>query len=391
MRISFFNYHYDVAGTARGAAAQIYAIAAGLERLGHQVDLHFRAAKQSGAERTYGGLKRIGWVRRYGNVPRLLLRNPSLFRRECQLLDAFSPELVLAVHSYCNISALLAARSRRLPFVLFCETPLEYEYSLFFPQYYSYPHLGRWFEGMNVRAADQVTCVSEVLKGYMTRYNVPATKLHVIPNGVDQLAFRPQPADEEIRARFRLHDRFVVGFVGTFNFFTDVETFVGTIESVCDHHPQTVFFFVGHGEASERVRREGERRNLNQHLVFAGVIEHDQVPRYLSVMDVAICPYRGDYLFYGSSMKLLEYMAAGKATIATALGQTKEVITDGHNGMLFEWGDHVTMQHKLLMLIKNEELRRRLGLNARKTIEQGWTWDVQVSRIAQVLQLAIDG
>jgi glycosyltransferase involved in cell wall biosynthesis len=388
MRISFFNYHYDLAGTARGAEVQIHAIASGLERLGHQVDLQFRATSTQEGEQNFGGLKQIGWLRRYGHVPRLLLRNLSLFRQECRLLDRFHPDVVLAISSYCNFSALLAARSRRLPFVLFAETPLEYEYGQFYTRYYRYPGIGRWIEGINVRRANQVTCISEVLKGYLTHCADPATRLHVIPNGVDYHAFQPQGADEELRGNFRLHDRLVVGFVGTFNFFAPVDTFAEVMKAVCQRYPRVVFFFVGHGEASEQIRQAGEQRGLHNQLIFTGAAPHAQVPRYLSVMDVVLCPYRGDYLFYGSSMKLLEYLAAGKATLATALGQIKEIITDGYNGMLFEADDHAGMQQKLLTLIEDENLRRQLGSNARRTIEQDWTWDIQVTRLDKVLRLA---
>jgi len=391
MRISFFNYHYDISGSARGAAAQIHAIAAGLERLGHQVDLHFRTAKQPGEERSYGALKQIGWFRRYGHIPRLLLRNISLSRQECRLLDTFRPDVVLAVSSYCNLSAFLTAGYKRLPFVLFCETPLAYDYSVFFTHYYCYPRLGRWIEALNLRAASQVVCISEVLKGYLTGYGVPATKLHVIPNGVDHRTFQPQPADAALQASWHLHGRVVIGFVGTFNFFADAEAFADIVQAVCTCHRQVVFLFVGQGAPGEQIRQAGERRGLSGHLVFTGAVPHDQVPRYLSLMDIVISPYRGDYLFYGSSMKLLEYMAAGKATIATALGQIKELITDGYNGMLFEWGDEATLQRKLLTLIENEDLRRQLATNARRTIENGWTWDTQVSRLGKVLQLAVAG
>lgn len=391
MRICYFNYHYDIEGMSRGAAVQIHSIAAGLEQLGHQVDLHFRAARKPGEERSYGGLKKIGWLRRYGHVPRLLFRNASLFWQERRILDAFRPDVVLAVSSYCNFSALLAARQRRRPFVLFCEAPLEYEYSMFLTHYYSYPRIGRWVEGINVRGADQVICISEILKGYMIRYDVPATKFHVVPNGVDHRTFCPRPPDEELLARFHLKDRLVVGFVGTFHFFSDVGVFADVVKAVCDRHRDVVFFFVGEEEAGEPIRQAGDRRGLSDRLIFAGAVPHDQVPPYLSIMDIVISPYRGDYLFYGSSMKLLEYMAAGKATLATALGQIKEVIIDGYNGMLFEPGDDATMQRKLLALIENKDLRQRLGANARRTIEEGWTWDIQVSRIAGILQLAVEG
>ena len=92
-------------------------------------------------------------------------------------------------------------------------------------------------------------------------------------------------------------------------------------------------------------------------------------------VDVVISPYKDDYLFYGSSMKLLEYLAAGKATVSPALGQIKELIADGYNGLLHEPGDYPALTRKLSELIENPDMRRQLGINARRTIERGWTWE----------------
>lgn len=390
MRISYFNYHYDVAGAAIGCVRQIESITAGLTRLGHQVDLRFRNPKQPGTAKEYLGLKRVGWARRYGHGPKLLAQNFRLAAEELELLRAFRPDVLLAVSSYINCSALIAARKLDLPFVLFIEAPMEYEYSLFFQEYYAYPLLGRWLEGLMVRGARQVICISEVLKGYLMRYGVPAAKLHVIPNGVDQVAFCPKPPDPEIVDRFNLHARLVVGYVGSFEYFGDVPHWLGFIKALCESHPDLIFLFVGEGRFGPDFRRRVADFGLQDHFVFPGSVPHAQVPRYLSAMDIVISPYREDYLFYGSSMKLLEYMAFGKPVLFPALGQIKEVVSDGYNGRLYEPGDHGAMRAKLSELIADRDLRSYLGANARKTIEQNWTWDLQTTRIAKVLHLAAE-
>jgi len=66
MKVAYFNYHYDVEGSAIGAATQIRAIAAALTRLGHRVDVQFRTAKKPGEHRDYLGQKKIPGLRRYG-------------------------------------------------------------------------------------------------------------------------------------------------------------------------------------------------------------------------------------------------------------------------------------------------------------------------------------
>ncbi|MHB9073456.1 MAG: glycosyltransferase family 4 protein [Desulfobaccales bacterium] len=391
MKISYFNYHHDIEGSAIGAATQIRAIAAALTRLGHQVDVQFRTAKQPGEDREYLGLKKIRTLRRFGHVPRIFVRNFALIREELNLLDKFRPDVVLAVSSFVNFAALVASRRRRLPLVLFAEAPLEYEYRLFYPQYYRYPWLTRKIEGINVQGADQVICISEILKGYLMRYEAPAAKLHVVPNGVDHITFTPMEPDPDLIASLRLEGRVVIGYIGSFEFFSDIERLLLLARKIIAAHDRVVFLFVGKGRVDDALRLGAAAAGLGSHFIFTGSRPHELIPRLLSVMDIVISPYKEDYLFYGSSMKLLEYMAAGKAVLFPALGQIKELVCDGYNGMLYEPGDRDTMGSKLLELIAHEDLRRRLGAMARQTIENNWTWDIQGTRLAQVLRMAQDG
>ena len=389
LRISYFNYHYDIDGAALGAATQVRDLAAALTRLGHRVDLQFRTARPAGEpSREYLGLKQIRWLRRFGHIPRLISRNLPLMREECRLLDNFEPDVVLAVSSYCNISALAAARSRGVPFVLFAEAPMEYEYSLFYPHYHRYPRVGRWLEGINVCQAQEVVCISEVLKGYLMRYGVPALKLQVIPNGVDHRAFAPGDPDEGLKERLALQHRVVIGYIGSFEFFAGVPGFVAMAQAICKADRRVVFLLVGDGQARLEIQGRAAALGLTEHFRFIGRVPHDQVPAYLRVMDIVVSPYRHEYLFYNSPMKLLEYMAMGKATVSTALGQIKEVVADGENGMLYEPGNYDSMGARLLELVRNPKLRQQLGLKARKTIERNWTWDLQAARLTRVLQQA---
>ena len=183
-----------------------------------------------------------------------------------------------------------------------------------------------------------------------------------------------------------LQHRVVIGYIGSFEFFAGVPGFVAMAQAICEADRRVVFFFVGEGQARLEIQRHAAALGLMEHFRFIGRVPHDQVPAYLRVMDIVVSPYRHEYLFYNSPMKLLEYMAMGKATVSTALGQIKEVVADGVNGMLYEPGNYDSMRAKLLELVRTPKLRQQLGLNARKTIEGNWTWDLQAARLARVLQ-----
>lgn len=393
MRISYFNYHWEVDGTAIGAATQIRSIASALSGLGHVVDLQFRNPRKQTSGESHdgvpGGLKRFSTLRRYGHVPKLVLRNFRYIPQEIRMIQSFRPDVLLSVTSYCNLSALYAARKMGIPYVAFVDGPLEYEYSLFYPEYYRYPALGQWLEGMNLRCADRVICISEVLKGYLVRYGVDASKIHAIPNGIDAQAFKPGEPDREIQNRYGLQGKVVVGYIGSFNFFSSPSDFIDLARTICSRNPEVVFLLAGAGPICNRMKNAATKNGMADRMLFTGMVPHLEVPRIMSVMDIVVSPYRDDYLFYNSSMKLLEYMAAGKAPVATALGQIKELVHDGYNGMLYEPGDYTTMASRIEKLVKDPELRLNIAANARKTVETDWTWERQAGRIAGVLEKAI--
>ncbi len=75
-------------------------------------------------------------------------------------------------------------------------------------------------------------------------------------------------------------------------------------------------------------------------------------------MDVCVSPHS---TFYASPMKVLEYMAMGKAVIAPAMDNIRDLIGDGRNGRLFEPGMTKTLTAAMRDLVEDVQLRRTLG------------------------------
>jgi glycosyltransferase involved in cell wall biosynthesis len=103
-------------------------------------------------------------------------------------------------------------------------------------------------------------------------------------------------------------------------------------------------------------------------------------------MDVAVAPYPQSNGFYFSPLKVFEYMAAGKPVIASAIGQIRNVIDHGRNGMLVEPGSVVALVSALQCLRENPTAATQLGQAARETILSSHTWQHVVTRIAQLIE-----
>jgi glycosyltransferase involved in cell wall biosynthesis len=119
-------------------------------------------------------------------------------------------------------------------------------------------------------------------------------------------------------------------------------------------------------------------------VIFTGAIPHASVPDILSIAEVAVVPSapvaasRGGT---GTPLKLFEYMAAGKAIVATASAETAEVVRDGHGGLLVPAGDAQRFAEAVLTLLNDPVERDRMGRNARQQANELYSWEEYTRRL----------
>jgi glycosyltransferase involved in cell wall biosynthesis len=109
----------------------------------------------------------------------------------------------------------------------------------------------------------------------------------------------------------------------------------------------------------------------------------------LDACDILVSPHlplAGGREFFGSPTKLFEYMAAGRAVIASRIGQMAEIIRDGENGLLVEPADARALSRAIELLAYDKDLRARLGQAARQTVCQRYTWLHNARRVFSALE-----
>ena len=122
-------------------------------------------------------------------------------------------------------------------------------------------------------------------------------------------------------------------------------------------------------------RRMDEVRSLAAGLGLAGAVHflgpRPDVPDLLNAMDIFVLPSYSE----GLSLALLEAMAAGMPVIATAVGGTPEVVTDGDNGLLIPPRDAAALAEALERLLADPAWAQRLGANARAHVREHYSLD----------------
>jgi glycosyltransferase involved in cell wall biosynthesis len=208
----------------------------------------------------------------------------------------------------------------------------------------------------------------------------------VIPNAADPERFQVLPKDAEIVHRHRLSDKIVVGWIGALFGWSGIENLIRMAQHLLATRPDVSFLLVGGGQSKEFFEQHLHTNGYADRVILPGMIPYHEVPRYLSCMDVVLAPYPKRDFWYPSSMKVFEYMSAGKAVVATRVGQISEIIQDGVNGCLFDPEQSEELIQKVQTLIDSAALRRRLGEQARRDVEQTWNWRSQAKKMIEIFE-----
>jgi glycosyltransferase involved in cell wall biosynthesis len=251
-----------------------------------------------------------------------------------------------------------------------------------------YPKLAGRIEQANLEAADLVSVVSEPLRQHLLARGIPEQRIVVLPNGVDPERFRPDLDGAPMRESLGIVERCSIGFIGTFGPWHGVETlaeaFIRLLQRRPDFSGKVSLVLIGDGLRLPSVKDMLRGAGALDDVVLTGLVPQAEGPAYLSACDVLVLPTVPNpdgSPFFGSPTKLFEYMAMGRPIVATALGQTSELLEDGRSALLVPPSDPEAMSRALERFIDDPDLRQKLGAVARHEVLQQHTWQRHVARL----------
>src|SRR5204863_2561161 len=141
-----------------------------------------------------------------------------------------------------------------------------------------------------------------------------------------------------------------------------------------EKYPQLVFEVAGDGEERGELERLHASLGLGDRFVLRGSVS--DVPNFLRSVDVAVLPSHSE----GMSNALLEYMAAGRAVIATDVGANAKLLDSGKCGLLVPPKDEAALTEALGSLLANPLRAAGFGAAARRRVEQEFSRDAMTRR-----------
>ncbi|WP_102264407.1 glycosyltransferase family 4 protein [Mesobacillus jeotgali] len=380
MKIIYLSWFSSGEGSQVHASEFIEA----MEQLGHEVipvELSLRKQNQA------SNIQRTKELQQKSNKLKLILRearsvamNIPRVLRLTKLIKEHKPDCVINRYSPYDLSAIIAGKLMNVPVIYEVNASVVFERDL--EKRFYIKGLLNWFEKKVFKSSDAVTVVSNELKRYFAENSYDVSKTIVVPNGVDIDKFSldaPAP-DFLVPLKEKWENDVVIGFLGSLKSWHGVERGIDILPDLLKHIPNLRFLIIGDGNERERLENKINELSLTEYVKITGFLDHKEIPGALNLMDIAIAPYKDIEFFHFSPLKIFEYMAMGKPVVAPALGQCKELIETGYNGILLEENTNDHLAEAIKKIADNDELRGQMAFNARDFIEKHYTWKANAKK-----------
>jgi glycosyltransferase involved in cell wall biosynthesis len=332
------------------------------------------------------------WARFRRRLARFYLRDlKSLllqWRRmgeEMRLLKEERPDIVLTRFDDDTLSILWACRRLRIPAVVEINSP---ERDGMADDYRRLPWVGDLFTNHHALSLSAgAFTVSEQISEPLRRHAEPGKPVHTIANGVDIRRFDPNESGRALRERLGIaEDRIVLGFVGSFAPWHGLDMLVDAFATLLGEGLPVHLLLVGqpHPKWAALLQRI-QTPPLKDHVSIAGFVQPKDIPHHLAAMDITVL---ANAAYYCSPLKLFEYMAMARPTVAADTGPVAATLADGREGLLFPQGQREALTDRLRRLVLDPEQRRRLGEAARRRMETEFTWRHNAERVFDLLETA---
>lgn len=233
-------------------------------------------------------------------------------------------------------------------------------------------------ESSVAREADAVLVITEALGQRMIDMGVDADKITVVSNGVHVDRFVPRARDLHLEAELGVQDKCVIGYAGGLVHYEGLDLlFAAVAILLAEGRAPSKFHvvIVGDGAHERALRRVVDKLNISGVVTFTGRVPHEEVERYLSLVDITPFPRAPmPVCELISPIKPFEAMAMAKAVVVSDVAALTEIVSDGHTGRAFAKGDATALARVLAELMDDPEQRQRLGAEAREWVRAERDW-----------------
>ncbi|NED78950.1 glycosyltransferase family 4 protein [Streptomyces sp. SID11233] len=237
---------------------------------------------------------------------------------------------------------------------------------------------------------DTITYLGEYTRSRIAAALTPAAaeRMVQLPPGVDEKTFHPDSGGDLVRARLGLTDRPVVVCVSRLVPRKGQDTLILAMPAILAEVPDAVLLIVGGGPYEADLRKLAAETGVRDSVRFTGPVPWAELPAHYGAGDVFAMPCRtrrGGLDVEGLGIVYLEASATGLPVVAGDSGGAPDAVLDGETGWVVRGGSAEESAERIVALLGDAELRRRMGERGRAWVEEKWRWDLLAQKLRALL------
>jgi glycosyltransferase involved in cell wall biosynthesis len=219
---------------------------------------------------------------------------------------------------------------------------------------------------------------SRFLENYLSRFN---GKVWYVPTGVDADFFSPGEKRDDSKVVFSW-----TGTVFHPQMRDNILFILSCFMEIAKEFDNVFLRIAGCGSYYEQIKKEALNLRCAKRVELCKWVHPDDMPGHLSGIDIGLLPLIQDSRFNKSKSptKLFEYMAMGKPTIASSIGEARDILNDKKAGFLAE--DKLEFISHMRVLAKDKRLRQELGARAREKVLQAYSLEILSGQLTEMIK-----
>ncbi|HET6859791.1 MAG TPA: glycosyltransferase family 4 protein [Streptomyces sp.] len=215
-----------------------------------------------------------------------------------------------------------------------------------------------------------------------------AARMVQLPPGVDEKTFHPGSGGDAVRERLGLADRPVVVCVSRLVPRKGQDTLILAMPRILRAVPDAVLLIVGGGPYAKELSKLAAETGVTDSVRFTGAVPWAELPAHYGAGDVFAMPCRtrrGGLDVEGLGIVYLEASATGLPVVAGDSGGAPDAVLEGETGWVVRGGSAEESADRIVTLLQDPELRRRMGERGREWVEEKWRWDLLAQKLKALL------
>lgn len=231
-----------------------------------------------------------------------------------------------------------------------------------------------------LKEADVVIAASTATYREALRAGCQSEKIMLIPNGVDLDRFNSKINGRRIRNVLSVVDKPMVFALGAHVPEHGFEYLIEAAYSVLKERPDVFFVIGGDGPLRPWYEEKAKSLGIDKNVIFVGKIPPEDLPCYYAASDLFVIPS----LVEAFGLVIVEAMGCEKPVVGTKVGGIPDIIKDGLNGYLARPRDSKSLAEKILFLLENPNIAKRMGKEGRRLAQENFDIEKRINKILTI-------